>query len=61
MPDYQYEYNEKGKPIQMTQLAANGKYLIWKYVYNEKGLKVSETCTDPKTGILGTIEYKYEF
>lgn len=61
IPDYQYEYNEKGKPIQMTQLAANGKYFVWKYGYNEKGLKISETCTDNKKAIVGTIEYKYEF
>lgn len=61
IPDYQYEYNEKGKPIQMTQLAANGKYFVWKYGYNDKGLKISETCTDNKKTIVGTIEYKYEF
>jgi YD repeat-containing protein len=61
IPDYQYEYNEKGKPIQMTQLAASGKYFVWKYGYNEKGLKISETCTDNKKAIVGTIEYKYEF
>ncbi len=61
IPDYQYEYDEKGRPIQMTQLAANGKYFVWKYGYNEKGLKISETCTDNKKLVIGTIEYKYEF
>lgn len=61
IPDYQYEYDEKGRPIQMTQLAANGKYFVWKYGYNEKGLKISETCTDNKKLMIGTIEYKYEF
>lgn len=61
IPDYQYEYNEKGKLIQMTQLAANSKYFVWKYGYNEKGLKISETCSDNKKAIIGTIEYKYEF
>lgn len=61
IPDYQYEYDEKGRPIQMTQLAANGKYFVWKYGYNEKGLKITETCTDNKKLVIGTIEYKYEF
>lgn len=61
VPDYQFDYNEKGKPILMTQLAANGKYLVWKYGYNEKLLKISETCSDHKQAIIGTIEYKYEF
>lgn len=61
MPDYQFEYDEKGKLIQMTQLAANGKYFAWKYGYNEKGLKISETCSDNKKLVIGSIEYKYEF
>jgi antitoxin component YwqK of YwqJK toxin-antitoxin module len=60
IPDYQYEYDEKGKPTQMTQLAANGKYYIWKYGYNEKGLKISEKCIDNKKNIIGSIEYKYD-
>jgi hypothetical protein len=61
IPDYQYEYDEKGKPTQMIQLAANGKYFVWKYGYNEKGLKISETCSDNKNVVIGKIEYKYEF
>jgi len=61
IPDYQYEYDEKGRVIQMTQLAANGAYFKWKYVYNEKGLKVSEICSDYKNLIVGSIEYRYEF
>ncbi len=61
IPDYQYEYDEVGKPIQMTQLAANGKYFIWKYGYNDKGLKISETCRDNKKILVGNIEYRYEF
>ena len=61
IPDYQYEYDEKGRPIQMTQLAANGKYFVWKYTYNDKGLKISETCTDSKKLLVGNIEYRYEY
>lgn len=61
IPDYQYEYDEKGRPIQMIQLAANGKYFVWKYAYNEKGLKISETCSDNKKLMIGNIEYRYEY
>jgi antitoxin component YwqK of YwqJK toxin-antitoxin module len=61
IPDYQYEYDEKGRPIQMTQLAANGKYFVWKYGYNEKGLKNSEKCIDNKKIVVGSIEYKYDY
>ncbi len=61
IPDYQYEYDEKGRPVQMIQLAANGKYFVWKYGYNEKGLKNKETCSDNKRQLLGNIEYQYEY
>jgi antitoxin component YwqK of YwqJK toxin-antitoxin module len=61
IPDYQYEYDEKGRQIQMVQLAANGKYFIWKYGYNEKGLKSKETCSDNKRQFVGNIEYQYEY
>jgi len=61
IPDYQYDYDEKGRPIQMIQLAASGKYFVWKYKYNEKGLKISETCSDNKKILVGNIEYRYEF
>ena len=61
IPDYQYEYDAKGRPIQMTQLTASGKYFIWKYTYNDKGLKISETCTDNKKLQVGNIEYRYEY
>ena len=61
IPNYQYEYDEKGRPIQMTQLTASGKYFVWKYTYNDKGLKISETCTDNKKLQVGNIEYRYEY
>jgi hypothetical protein len=61
IPDYQYEYDDKGRPTQMIQRSANGKYFVWKYGYNEKGLKVTETCSDQKKQLVGNIEYKYEF
>jgi YD repeat-containing protein len=61
IPDYQYEYDEKGRPIQMIQLAANGKFFVWKYGYNDKGLKSKETCSDNKRQVVGNIEYQYEF
>lgn len=61
VPDYQFEYDQKGRPQQMTQLTATGKYFIWKYLYNDKGLKTSESCTDNKKVRIGNIEYRYEY
>jgi hypothetical protein len=61
IPDYQYEYDEKGRPVRMIQLAANGKYFVWKYGYNEKGLKIIENCSDKNKKAIGQIEYSYEY
>lgn len=61
VPDYVFEYDTKGKLVQMTQLSGSGQYFIWQYEYNEKGLKWKETCRDNERKLVGKIEYKYEF
>jgi hypothetical protein len=61
VPDYVFEYDEKGRLTQMVQLSGSGAYFTWKYQYNEKGLKVKETCVDGSQKIVGKIEYRYEF
>ncbi|HQR94810.1 MAG: hypothetical protein B7Y15_10775 [Bacteroidetes bacterium 24-39-8] len=61
VPDYVFEYDAKGRLIQMTQLSGSGKYFTWQYEYNEKGLKWKETCRDNERKLVGKIEYKYEF
>ena len=60
MPDYVFEYDDKGHLAQMTQLSGSDNYFTWKYQFNEKGLKVQEICTDNNKKIVGKIEYKYE-
>ena len=61
VPVYVYEYDSTGRILQMTQLSTSGKYLVWKYNYNDKGLKLMETCFDQDNKILGKIAYQYEF
>jgi hypothetical protein len=61
VPDYVFEYDAKGKLVQMTQLSGSGQYFTWQYEYNEKGLKWKETCRDNERKLVGKIEYKYEF
>lgn len=61
VPDYVFEYDERGKLSQMTQLSGTGAYFTWKYLYNEKGLKIKETCFDSYQKVVGRIEYRYEF
>jgi hypothetical protein len=56
-----FEYDTNGSIQQMTQLSLGGKYLVWKYSYNNKGLKLMETCFDQENKILGKITYQYEF
>jgi len=61
VPVYVFEYDTNGSLQQMTQLSLGGKYLVWKYSYNSKGLKLMETCFDQENKILGKITYQYEF
>jgi hypothetical protein len=60
VPIYVYEYDSNARVQQMTQLSSGGKYLIWKYSFNSKGLKLMETCFDQDNKILGKIAYLYE-
>jgi hypothetical protein len=61
IPDYMYEFNNEQQLIQTTQIFKGGMdYLIWKYEYNEKGLKQTETCFTKQNQIVGKIEYQYK-
>jgi hypothetical protein len=61
IPDFQFEYDAAGRLTQLTQVSlASASYLIWKYTYNEKGLKQSETAFDRDRKLAGRIEYSYE-
>jgi len=61
IPDFQYEYDAAGRISQMTQVSmASSNYFIWKYTYNDKGLKQTETGFDKNKQMVGKIEYMYE-
>lgn len=60
LPDFVYEYNADGQPAQMTQFSlGSNNYFIWKYAYNDKGLKTQEICIDKTKKQIGRIEYQY--
>ena len=62
LPDFVYTYNESGYIIQMIQVPrTSNNYITWKYIYNEKGLKTTETCTNKEKKLLGTVGYSYEY
>lgn len=61
LPDYIFEYDPKGRITQMTQTqSGSANYLIWKYTYNENGMKEKEIVFNKQKEMLGRIEYKYE-
>jgi hypothetical protein len=61
LPDYLYEYDDKGRVNQMTQVSVNSSsYIAWLYTYTEKGLKQTETGYDREKRLVGRIEYGYE-
>lgn len=62
MPDYIFEYNDNGQLVQMINTQQGGSdYLIWKYLYDEKGLRTEERCYNKQKKLLGRIEYTYSF
>ena len=62
LPDFVYTYNESGYIIQMIQVPrTSNNYITWKYIYNDKGLKTTETCSNKEKKLLGTVGYSYEY
>jgi hypothetical protein len=61
IPDYLFEYDNAGRVIQMTQTQrGRANYLIWKYNYNENGMKNKEVVYNKQKEFLGKIEYTYQ-
>ncbi|MBS1656331.1 MAG: hypothetical protein JSU05_15870, partial [Bacteroidetes bacterium] len=63
LPDYMFEYSDAGQVIQKITVPANraAGYLIWRYQYNNNGLKTKEACFDKDKQLTGKIEYVYSF
>lgn len=62
LPDNIFEYGEEGRltSLLVTQQGA-GSYQKWIYEYNEKGLKIKESCFSKQHELLGHIEYQYTY
>jgi len=61
LPDYIFEYDNKGRITQMTQTqSGSANYLVWKYTYNENGMKEKEIVFNKQKEMLGRIEYRYQ-
>jgi hypothetical protein len=60
LPDLTFDYDDQGRVSQMLQtLQGTTTYLIWKYSYNENGLKAKEVCYDKNKYLVGKVEYLY--
>lgn len=61
LPDYMFEYDAKGRVTQMTQTqSGTANYFVWRYTYNENGMKEKEVVYNKQKEMLGRIEYKYQ-
>jgi YD repeat-containing protein len=63
MPDLMFEYDDAGRVAQKitTTPAQKVGYLIWRYIYNDKGLKTKEALFNNDKQLTGKIEYSYTF
>ena len=63
LPDYMFEYTEQNQVSQkITTLSMMDLgYLIWRYVYDDKGLKTKEASFNKDKVMTGKIEYSYQF
>ena len=62
LPDFVYEYDDNANIIKMTQTIKGGTdYFIWKYTYNDKNLKATESCYTRKNELQGKVVYEYSF
>ena len=63
LPDYMFEYSPNSQVIQkITTLSTIGLgYLIWRYAFDEKGLKTKEATFNRDKVMTGKIEYTYSF
>lgn len=63
LPDFLFEYDDNNRVIQKitTTTSVNLNYLIWRYVYDEKGLKTKEALFNRDKQLTGKIEYSYTF
>ena len=62
LPEYMFEYSDKNQVIQRITVPQNSsQYLIWRYAFNDKGLKTKEVIFNKEKEQTGKVEYIYTF
>lgn len=63
LPDYLFEYDDDDRVIQKITTVPDPDiaYVIWRYAYDDKGLKTKEAVFDRYKKMTGRIDYQYRF
>lgn len=63
IPDMMFEYDDQNRVIQKitTTPSLNTTYLIWRYIFDSKGLKTKEALFNNDKQLTGKIEYSYSY
>ena len=62
LPDYLFEYDAIGNVQSMTQVpAGSSNYMIWQYIYTDKGLKQQDNCFTKQRQLIGKMKYEYTY
>ena len=62
LPDYIFEYSADGKTASMLMVPEqnSSEYQKWVYEYNDKGLKIKESCFNKRRELMGMVDYAYK-
>lgn len=62
LPEQMFEYSVKNNLIQRTTIPQNSSdYLVWRYRFNEGGLKTREDIYNKEKELTGKVEYIYTY
>lgn len=63
MPELMFEYDENNRVIQKMQVVSSVSkdYIIWRYIFNNAGVKTKEVLFDKNKEQTGRIDYQYQF
>lgn len=61
LPDFMFEYDDNDRVIQKitTTSSRNMGYLIWRYIFDAKGLKTKEALFNDDKELTGKIDYSF--
>jgi len=62
LPEQMFEYATSNQLVQRTTIPQNSSdYLIWRYQFDNKGLKTGEEIFNKQKELTGRVEYIYAF